>query len=274
MRDKEGGEHADPGLTPWERQLVVVISRKFELREPEELEAELGRTVLDVKARPSSGIRDWKNYLAKALHNKANNWVRDRRGRAHRETVLPESENESSTSFAKNEADPASQIAFAQLWRALSPELKKVWELLEEERGNLTQVARRLRVHRNTVRLWTIKIQQILRTHGYLAGRHAKPIHKIATTPRRNGFVVLHSRLLRQIARVCLNGTQWRILLWVVLETARRKQQTVLFRWSAIAKELCVDRGDVWRAGQYLRQKFVFVQNGRIGLRRNHAFGR
>jgi hypothetical protein len=103
--DKKRGKHARPGFSAWERKLVFVIARKFELYEPEELQAELARTVLDLKARPPPAISDWKNYLAKALHNRANNWVRDRRNRAKRETALPESGEETSSS-----SRPARQI--------------------------------------------------------------------------------------------------------------------------------------------------------------------
>lgn len=62
---------------------------------------------------------------------------------------------------------------------------------------------------------------------------------------------------------------QWRILVWVICHTARRKQRTIPFRWSGIARTLSLDRSSAWRTGRSLLQmRVLYVENARIGLRR------
>jgi hypothetical protein len=119
------------------------------------------------------------------------------------------------------------------------------------------------------VRLRIRKIQQMLQAHGFPAAAHPNTAIIRKAQLRPNEFVVFSSRLLRAAANIRLSGTQWRILLWVIRETARRKQKMAPFRWSEIAKELSLDRGDAWRAGRNLsRRKLVFIQNEKIGLQR------
>src|SRR5205809_5936641 len=44
--------------------------------EREDLRAELIRKVLALKHQPQLGIRDWKRYLARTLHNERVSWIR------------------------------------------------------------------------------------------------------------------------------------------------------------------------------------------------------
>jgi DNA-directed RNA polymerase specialized sigma24 family protein len=257
-----------PGLSGWEEKLVSVIARKFERREPEELEAELIRTVLELKARPPPGLRDWERYLAKALHNRANNWVRDLRAKARRESALPEPGEESLLFSSKSEVDPESQVALAQLSQQLQPELRNLLELLIQAEGNQTKVARRLRVHRNTVRLWIRKLEQVLVAHGFQPGALADRT-VLSKAPRTPNEFVLSSRLWPTFLKLRLSGTQWRILLWLVRETSRCKQKTIPFSWYRLAHALSLDRSDVCRAGRRLLQaKILSIRNGRIGLQK------
>lgn len=271
VANEEHRKRPYPGLATWERNLASVIARKFELLEPEELEAELIRTVLDLKARAPPHVRDWEKYLAKALHNRANNWNRNRRDKAKRETVLPEPDQEALHFFSVNEADLESQVAFADVWRELGPELTELWELLIETRGNVTEVARRLGKHRNTVRLWIRKIQQVLIHHGLQPGAPAEKT-LIRESRRDTGkAIAISSQLLQTLVRKHLSGSQWRIVLWVIRETSRRKQRMTPFRWSRIAHDLRLDRGAACRAGRrLLGAKLLFIRDGRIGLRKEH----
>jgi hypothetical protein len=65
------------------------------------------------------------------------------------------------------EPDNDRRLALARVFEELNPELKILWELLLEEKGNQASVARRSRKHRNTVRLWARRIEQILKRHGF-----------------------------------------------------------------------------------------------------------
>ncbi len=269
MVNEEYGEQTRPGLMAWERKLAFMIARKFERTEPEELEAELNRTVLDLRARPPPALRNWKNYLAKALHNRADNWTRDRRAAAKRESALPDTEENTLPFFALEDTDPDLRLAFDQPWQELGPDLRDFWEQLVNAKGNQSRVARQLGKHRNTIRAWIGKIQQILVAHGFQPGFRASTAMGGKRRTQPNGFVVISSRLLQAIATVRLSGTQWRILLWVLRETSRRKQRTVPFRWYHIARQLTLDRSNVHRAGQgLLRARLISIESGRIGLQR------
>jgi DNA-directed RNA polymerase specialized sigma24 family protein len=267
VAEKEDRSHPLPGLADWEHKLASVIAKKFERIEPEELEAELFQTVIELKARLSPEIQNWEGYLAKALHNKAHNWTRDRRAAAKREFALPEPDKETRPFFTSNEDNIEHKLAMAHFWQHLQPELKQLWELLEQENWNQTRVAHRLGKHRNTVRSWIRRIYQIFIAHGFQPDSDKLVVRRVT---RPDEFVVLSSRLLRVVAGIRLSGTAWRILLWLICETSKRKQTTTPFSWYQFAKELSLDRGNVWRAGRGLiTAGLVSIQEGRIGLRRN-----
>jgi|SRR5579872_3343637 len=270
VANQEDRKHPRPGLADWEGALASVIARKFERREPDELEAELTRTVLTLKARAPPHVQDWEKYLAKALHNRAHNWIRKRRGQAKRETAPPGAFEEILPSFSASEADPESQVAFAELWRQLGPERTELWNLLGEARRNLSEVARRLGKHPNTLRLWIRKIQQIVITHGFPAGLPRRRGTVPKPRPAIAKFISIAAGFLQAMAHKRLSGTQWRMILWVLRETSRRKRRTTPFTWSRIAQDLRQDRGDTWRAGKcLLRTKILFIQDGRIGLQKH-----
>ena len=60
-----------------------------------------------------------------------------------------------------NETDVDRRIAFAQFWKGLAPELRRMCQVLEEENGKIARAARRLGKHPNTVRLWLRKVQRL-----------------------------------------------------------------------------------------------------------------
>jgi len=159
-------------IASWELALVRAVAGRFRTAEREELEAELARRLLALKLHPPRGIRDWRRYATKFLHNKASNWIRDSRARERRAVALDKAAAEPET-FALTDHLPAPEprhdlrIAFAHIWKELDPELRAFWQLLLEENGNQLRVARKLGKHRNTVRLWIKKIRRILVNHGF-----------------------------------------------------------------------------------------------------------
>jgi hypothetical protein len=68
-----------PGLADWERKLASVIAYKFERIEPEELEAELFKKIIEIKAESLTHVQHWGKYLTQALRRRAINWKRNRR---------------------------------------------------------------------------------------------------------------------------------------------------------------------------------------------------
>lgn len=158
----------------WELDLIRKKASTIRTREREELEAELARRLIVLKGLSQSHIRHWETYVKGFLHNKTANWVRDWRARDARKVTIVELDEEESEGYLATGLSPSSveenldlRIAFAAMWQELGPELRAVWETLDEERGNQTAVARRLGKHRNTIRLWIRKIHEILKRHGF-----------------------------------------------------------------------------------------------------------
>jgi DNA-directed RNA polymerase specialized sigma24 family protein len=163
-------------IARWELELISKIAKRFRTSEGDDLKAELARKLLVLKNTPSSHIRNWHAYVAKFLFNKAANWVRDERARQLRHGPIEATAEtgESMHLFPKSEFGLPGQnedvsIAFAQLWRALDPELRRFWQVLAEENGNQVQAARRVGKHRNTARHYMQRIRAIARRHGFIA---------------------------------------------------------------------------------------------------------
>lgn len=161
-------------IQSWELELISKVARRFSTTEREELEAELARRLLHLKRHLPRGIRDWKAYLAKFLFNKSANWVRDQRAREKRKLSLVETREEmfdeiglGGAVLVSSKPDDDLRTAFSDVWKELDPELRLLWEVLLEERGNQTRVAQRLGKHRNTVRLWLRRIRETLAYHGF-----------------------------------------------------------------------------------------------------------
>jgi DNA-directed RNA polymerase specialized sigma24 family protein len=163
-----------PIITRWEFALVKKVTSRFRTRDPDELEFDLCCLLLELKTKPRENIRNWKAYVAKFLHNKASNWVRNQRRVDVKMLSLQDlrkNEDEemlsSSEILRSPEVEPETRLAFRDLWRELDPNLRRLWKMLLVEGGNQAKVARRLGKHRNTIRLWIRTIQNILRRHGY-----------------------------------------------------------------------------------------------------------
>ena len=147
----------------WELELVGKVASAFRTSEPEELEAELSKKLLELKPRLPGGIHNWRAYLAKFLYNKAANLVRDWRAREKRNRGEPDELGAVPSSSGQSDL----ALAFRPLWDELDPELRPFWTVLVEEGGNQVAVARRLGLHRNTVRLRIQKIRRLLEKHGF-----------------------------------------------------------------------------------------------------------
>jgi RNA polymerase sigma factor (sigma-70 family) len=167
-------KHSRAEIESWELELVRKVARAFRTTEKEDLQAELAGKLLTLKNRSPSGIRDWKAYATKFLYNKADNWIRRWRASEHKKVALLETTEEavsepyvSKVVLEAPPREPDLQIAFNRVWDELDPQLRALWEMLLEAKGNQTGVARRIGKHRNTVRLWVRKIQQLLKYHGF-----------------------------------------------------------------------------------------------------------
>ena len=150
-----------PGLADWERDLASLIATNFERIEPDELEAELRKTIIELKAGSLTHVQHWGKYLTTALHRRAINWKRDRRAVAKRELTLSEPDSETSLFFSSKEDDLDNQLVMAQFREALGPELRKVLDVLEKHNFNQVKAAQELGIHRNTLRARLREIKQI-----------------------------------------------------------------------------------------------------------------
>jgi DNA-directed RNA polymerase specialized sigma24 family protein len=167
VRGKHSRRVSSSPVEDWELDLIRNVASRFRTTEREELEAELAKKLADLKSSPLFGIRSWRAYLAKFLFNKASNWIRDTRARERRSTPLPDEYFEVSGLPESAPLDENLPIAFQQVWNELAPDLRRFWRILLEEDGNQVATAKKLGIHRNTVRLWIGRIRQALETHGF-----------------------------------------------------------------------------------------------------------
>ncbi len=69
--------------------------------------------------------------------------------------------------MAAHEPALDTSVAFRTAWQALAPNLQQLWHILAEVDGNQVEAARRLGLHRNTVRSWLRQIAHLLTRHGF-----------------------------------------------------------------------------------------------------------
>jgi phage replication O-like protein O len=85
-------------------------------------------------------------------------------------------------------------------------------------------------------------------------------------------FIRLPTELLEALLRTPLNGTQWRVVGWVVRQTYGWNRDVAPFTWYRIARDLSMDRGGIVRAGnRLLRSGILFAQVGGVGIQKNDA---
>jgi DNA-directed RNA polymerase specialized sigma24 family protein len=170
------GEETWPGSTGlnverWELDLVRMAAARIRTTDREELVSELTLHLLHVKRDHKSRVRHWRAYLKASLHNRAVNWIRDRQRQQAGVIELDAAggEDEPRTADLLGGSAPGfdSRAAFAAAWEALDPKLQELWEVLIQENGNQTKVAKRLKLHRNTVRFWIRRVQDVMKAHGF-----------------------------------------------------------------------------------------------------------
>jgi len=156
-----------------ELKLLREVARQFRTEEREYLETELLGKLAQLKSKPKRRVRQWKNYLWTALWNHAANFLRDR-PRIHKIHIDPvetgaEAEQDHAAGIVLPFLEPSldRQVSFAEVWEELGPKLRRLCAMIEEKGGNKTAMARRLRKHPNTIRLWIGQVRKVLKRHGY-----------------------------------------------------------------------------------------------------------
>ena len=162
----------------------------------------------------------------------------------------------------------------------LDPELKILLEALLETDGNQTKAAQLTGKHRNTVRAGHRKIREkFLAARGFkpgdLGAQHMAPISDPSSTSAHHVKAAARAlQLLRPWSgdgsRNKLSGTQWRILLWVLLEnpSASTKSHSIPLGRDR-ACENSIHRVSILRAGAGLIVKNRILRAFEYGKLRN-----
>lgn len=137
------------------------------------MQAELFKRLAEIKARRLSGIRNWQAFLAQSLYNAAKNFIRHEDALRRQAQLLPLADPVTEDGpFCSDRnliaaQDPIeSTMRLAEIWSSLTPEMRKLAQLLLEEEGNTSCVAKRLRRPRKTVEYWIQKLRPVLEKHG------------------------------------------------------------------------------------------------------------
>ena len=86
-------------------------------------------------------------------------------------------------------------------------------------------------------------------------------------TTEANGFIRLPRIVLEALLKLPLNGTQWRILFWVIRQTYGWHVNATRFSWYQIAKTLGTDRGGTVRCGNALvSRRILRIDSQRVSL--------
>jgi len=152
-----------PELFEWGREHLKKVAARFPQRYREELEAELGATLIELKYRPPPGIRNWKAYLATCLSNRATTLINKWRAHDQREIgseLIPEPFEPVSSVEEVTSKEREARRLLSRARRVLDPESYALLKLLADNDGNQSRVARLKGVHRNTI--WR-RLQKIRR---------------------------------------------------------------------------------------------------------------
>jgi DNA-directed RNA polymerase specialized sigma24 family protein len=155
----------------WEMEVVKQVAHAYRT-DHEELEAELVARLVDLKIKHRARARDWRAFLARSLYNAAKNFVRDKNLREGKMRSLePDDAQEGPSKLADLLAAPDEpidlRIDLASLREGISPQLRRVWDLLMEEHGNISAVARKLGRPRKSVDYWIGKLRQLLKNRDF-----------------------------------------------------------------------------------------------------------
>ncbi len=164
-----GGKHGKGRVQveAWETEVVKQVAHGYRT-DREELEAELFRRLLELKIKHEARARDWRAFLARSLYNAANNFVRNRSLRESKmQSLEPENIDDAPPALADLLTAPEEpidlRIDLARLREEISPRLRQVWDLLIEEQGNVSAVARKLGRPRKSLDYWIGKLRQLLK---------------------------------------------------------------------------------------------------------------
>jgi RNA polymerase sigma factor (sigma-70 family) len=165
------GKHSSGRLRveAWELELAGRIAGSFRPGD-EDLKAELFKRLAEIKAKKLSGVQNWQAFLAQSFYNAAKNFIRHEDAVRRRAKFLslddvPGEDGSSSCGSQLGAPEEASEsrLELANVWMALTPEMRKLALLLFEEEGNISAVAKRLGRSRKTVDYWVQKFRDSLR---------------------------------------------------------------------------------------------------------------
>jgi DNA-directed RNA polymerase specialized sigma24 family protein len=139
----------------------------------EDLQAELLKRLAEIKAKQLSAIRNWQAFLAQSLYNAAKNHIRKEDALRRQASFLgPDDEPVDQEHPYPGQRliapeDPIeSRLHLGKIWAALTPEMRELAQLLLEEEGNMSSLAKRLGRPRKTVEYWIRKLRTALKNRG------------------------------------------------------------------------------------------------------------
>jgi phage replication O-like protein O len=90
-------------------------------------------------------------------------------------------------------------------------------------------------------------------------------------SPQADKFVRLSTELLEVLLCSKLTGVQLRVILWVIRNTYGWNRALTPFSWYQIARDLALNRGSVYRAGETLLDSGVLIlQDRRLGIQTDY----
>jgi DNA-directed RNA polymerase specialized sigma24 family protein len=166
------GEHGDNRLRvdAWEMELARRIAGSFRPGD-EEMQAELFKRLVEVKAKRLAGIRNWQAFLTQSLYNAAKNVIRHEDALRARAKFLfiddePSEQRPSDRKLITPEDPIESRLDLGKVWAALTPQMRELAQFLLEEEGKTSSVAKRLGRPRKTVEYWIRKLRTVLKKNG------------------------------------------------------------------------------------------------------------
>lgn len=157
----------------WELALTQQIAHSRRTSDPDELESDLTLHLAKLQHLRSQ-VDVWRAYLITALSRRADNWLRNRRREEQPLTSLDaplrvtgEEEVTALDIVQHRDAAPGDLLAFERVRADLNNHLRRVWDALIQEDFSQTRAAKRLGVHRNTIRNALRQIRRVLKRHGF-----------------------------------------------------------------------------------------------------------
>jgi len=168
------GEHDKAWLEveEWEMELARRIAGTFR-RNDEDLAAELLLRLVQLKAKERADIANWRAFLAQSLYNAAKNFIRHQDVLRRREQSWDHGrpdDDEPKSHFEERFAAPPESMppepSFSRMRAQLVPEMRKLADLLIDNEGNVSAVAKSLGRPRKTVEYQIEKLRAWLNKQG------------------------------------------------------------------------------------------------------------